>query len=77
MQAEVPSQTQAAALVSDMRCVRLYCHAAGSLLAIARLLGQMRRHTGDRRVLSYEEVEVAVRECLQIQGADFNGDEIF
>jgi len=39
--------------------------------------GPLRRHTADRRVLSNEEVEVAVREWLQMQGADFKGDEIF
>jgi len=74
---EVPSHTAAVTLVSDMRCVRLYCHAAGSHLAIDRLLGPLRRHTGDRRVHSNEEVEVAVRKWLQMQGDDFNGDEIF
>ena len=60
-----------------MRSVRLYCHAVGTNLAVDRLLGPLRRHTGDRRVHSNEEVEVAIRECLQMQGADFNGDEIF
>ena len=77
MQAEVPSHTPAATLVSDTRCVRSYCHAAGSHLAIDRLLGPLRRHTGDRRVHSSEEVEVVVRELLQMQGADFDGDGIF
>ena len=77
MQAEVPSHIPVATLVSEMRCVRLHCHAAGSHLAIDRLLAPLRRHAGDRRVLSNEEVEVAVRECLQMQGADFKGDEIF
>ena len=57
--------------------MRLYFHAARSHLAIDRLLGPLRRHTADRRVLSNEEVEVAIREWLQMQGADFNGDEIF
>ena len=28
-------------------------------------------------MLSSEEVEVAARECLKMQGADINGDEIF
>ena len=39
--------------------------------------GRLRRHTGDRWVLSNGEVEVAVREWLQMQGTNFNGDEIF
>ena len=77
MQAEVPSHTPAATIVSDRRCVRLYCHAAGSHLAINRLLGPLRRPTGNRRVHSNEEVEVALREWLQMQGADFKGDESF
>jgi hypothetical protein len=77
LQAEVPSHTPAATLVSDMRRVRLHCHDAGSHLAIDRLLGPLRRYAGDRRVLSNEEVEVAVREWLQMQWTDFNGDDMF
>ena len=39
--------------------------------------GRLSRHTGDRRVLSNKEVEVAIREWLQMQGADFNDEETF
>jgi hypothetical protein len=66
LQAEVPSHTPAATLVSDKRCVRLYvlscCRIAH--LATDRLLGPLRKHTGGRQVHSNEEVEVAFREGL-------------
>ena len=55
----------------------LHRHAEGPRLATDRLFGPSKRHLGDGRLHSSEEVEMAAREWLETQEAGSLRDDIF
>ena len=51
--------------VSNVRCVRLHCHAEGTHPATDRLFGPLNKHLGDCRFYSNAKMQLAVREFLR------------